>query len=103
MVVCARGLEFVATANQFRAKGPRVCDDLLGICLPCWLGRLEKSSGDTSDGVVVGTTLASGEHGLVDTLLKVSGFVGVLAVEDQTSARATKGLVPDQIKYLMKE
>lgn len=51
MVVCARGLEFVATANQFRAEGPRVCDDLLGICLPCWLGSLEKGSGDTSDGL----------------------------------------------------
>ena len=51
VVVCARGLEFVTTANQLLAEGLRVRDDLLGVCLPCWLASLEKRSGDTSDGL----------------------------------------------------
>lgn len=41
--------------------------------------------------VVVRSTLASGEDGIVDALLDIALLVG--AVEDETGARTTEGLV----------
>ena len=41
----------------------------------------------------MGTTLAGREDSVIDTLFQICGLVAVLAEEDETSTRATEGLV----------
>lgn len=43
--------------------------------------------------IVVGATLASGEDGIVNTLLKVSRVLEILPEENKTSAGATESLM----------
>ena len=93
VVIGTLGLQLVATGNELLAESLRVGDDLLRVRLPCWLRRLKESSSDAGNGIVVGTTLASGEDSVVDALLEVLGLVGVFAEENQTSTGTTKGLM----------
>lgn len=115
MVVRTTSLELVAVPNELLAKRTSVGDNLLRVRLESGRARLEKRSRNCCNGlyrkarvksckicqvwkrkvayVVVGTTLAGGEDGLVDALLEVLGLGKVLAEEDETSARSTERLV----------
>jgi hypothetical protein len=107
VVVSAVGLELVAVAGEDLGNSAGVGNDLLGVCAPFGLSGLLEGDGDTGNGlhesesdftnvlpcthVVVGSTLASGEDGGIDTGLEVSLLV--LAEEDETGTGTTEGLV----------
>lgn len=91
VVIGSIGLELVVVAGQDLGEGSGVGNDLLGVSLERGVGGLLESNGDTGNGVVVGTSLASRENGLVDPLLEV-GFL-VLSEEDHTGSGTTQGLV----------
>lgn len=93
MVISALGLEFVTLLNEFIGHGLSIENDLFGIGLPGRRSDLEESSCNGSDGVVMWSTLACREHGIVDSLLEVLGRFNVLAEEDETGTRTTKSLV----------
>jgi len=71
--------------------GGGVGTDLLGVGLEGWVGGLLEGNGDTGNSVVVGSTLASGEDGGVDTSLNVGLLV--LSEENETGSGTTEGLV----------
>lgn len=96
MVVGALSLQLVSVTNEDLGEGASVQNDLLGILLPCWRGDLKERGGNGSDGVVVRTTLASREDGIVDSLLEVLGVLDILAEEDEASSRATESFVTDK-------
>jgi len=98
--------------HELSGDGLSVLDDLGSVLLEFGSGSLLESDGDTGDGlhsireselsirlqseglrtdVVVRSTLASREDGIVDTLLNVGLLV--LAEEDETSTGTTKSLV----------
>lgn len=91
VVLCAVGLERVAVLEEDLSHGGGVGADSLGVVLEGGVGSLLEGNGDTGNGVVVGSTLACGEDGSVDTGLEV--LLLVLAEEDETGTRTTEGLV----------
>lgn len=95
MVVGALSLQLVSMANKHFTENASVRDDLLGICLPCWRGDLKERGSDGCNGIVMRTTLASGEDGIIDALFEVLGIFNVLSEEDETSSRTTEGFVAD--------
>mmetsp|Transcript_71897 Transcript_71897/g.120583 ORF Transcript_71897/g.120583 Transcript_71897/m.120583 type:complete len:278 (-) Transcript_71897:232-1065(-) len=96
MVVSAIGHQLVTLLHQSRTQGTGIGLDLLGILLECWACDLLQLSGNTSNLVLVGTTLKSREHSKVD-LLGESGWGSIrtlgLAAEDHAGARTTQTLV----------
>lgn len=85
------GLELVAEFMEFLASGLRVGNDLAGVLLEGWVGGLLEGDGNTSNGVVVRTTLASREDGSVN--LGLNFRLLVLSEEDDTSSRTSQRLV----------
>ncbi len=51
MVVGTTSLELIAITDKGIGKGPGICDDLLSIGLPFRSCYLEKSSGNSGDGL----------------------------------------------------
>jgi hypothetical protein len=110
VVVRAIGLKLVALGGELGSDGPAVGDDLGSVLLESGGSDLLEGDGDTGDGVVVGSTLASGEDGVVDALRDIVrqrgrkkrkgetmnlldvGLLG-LVEEDKTGTGTTKGLV----------
>jgi hypothetical protein len=68
VVVGTVSLELVALRGELGSDGPAVGDDLGGVLLEGGGSDLLERDGDTGDGVVVRSTLASGEDGVVDAL-----------------------------------
>jgi hypothetical protein len=93
VIIGATGLKLVPVANKLLSKGTSIRNDLLSILLELWHGDLVQGSSDSSDGVVMGTTLASREDSLIDTLFEIFGIFQVLPEEDETGTRTTEGLV----------
>lgn len=93
VVVSAAGLELVAVGNEGSSESPSVGDDLLGVLLPLGGCNLLQSSSNSSNGVVVGTTLACREDGIVNPLFEILGVLEILPEEDETGTGATQGLV----------
>lgn len=113
VVVGAVGLKLVAMANELISQSPCIGNDLLGILLPGRICNLLEGGGNGGDGllvhqvstarlssladdthVVVGSTLAGREDGLVNTLLEVLCIFEIPSEEDQASPRTTESLVP---------
>ncbi len=82
--------ELIALGDEAFRESLGVGDDLLGIGMVLGGGDLLHLHCDGSDLVVVGTTLATGEHGLRDLVLEITG---VLSEEDDARARTAESLV----------
>ena len=118
MVVSSASLELVAVGNKSIGESPRVSNDLLSVGLPRGIGSLLQSGGNGGDGlskdmrnmdntlfeqksyVVVRTTLAGREDGFIHALLEVLSVLEILPEEDETSSRATEGLVTARVVRL---
>jgi hypothetical protein len=101
VAVSAVGHELVAEGLELGLKSLGVLDDLLLVLLELRGVDLLEGNSESGDGVVVGTTLVTGEDGEVDGTLKVvhdvlAGLVlatDTLAEEDHGTTGTTKGLV----------
>ena len=85
MAIGATRLELVPVLEEFVRKRLRVLDNLLCICLPGRLRRLQEGGCDTRDSVIVWPTLACGEYSIVHAFLKIFVRLAVLAEEDKAS------------------
>ena len=93
VTICSARLELVPVLDELICQRLCVFDHLLRICLPGRLHRLQKSSRDPGDGVIMGPTLACREHGIIHAFLEVFVSLAVLAEKDETCARPTERFV----------
>lgn len=91
VVVSSIGLELVVVREQNLGHSSGVGNNLLSVSLESRVSSLLEGNSDTGDRVVVGSTLASREDGLVDSLFNIGLLV--LSEEDQTSSGSSERLV----------
>mmetsp|Transcript_9141 Transcript_9141/g.30474 ORF Transcript_9141/g.30474 Transcript_9141/m.30474 type:complete len:236 (+) Transcript_9141:409-1116(+) len=101
MVFCSTRNQVISTCSQGLSHGRRVLDNLLLVGLELRGGCLLQCNGESADGVVVRTSLQTGENSLVDSLFIVihDGLSLLvlrllsLAEEDHGTSRTSERLV----------